>query len=248
MKRKLKVRNIFLLVFILMFIVSSFMLAKELLSAKQEIKSNKVLAERIQMEIHEKEKTFIESLNDLHEENKDLIGWLIIDGCEVDLPVMYTPDDPEYYLRRSFDKSSSNSGTLFVGEGSTIDSSNLYIYGHNMKNGTMFGQLEKYDKRGFCIDHPIIKFITLTEEREYEVICGFYSEVFYEEDENVFRYYMYKDLTDEQVFNQYISSALNSCTYSLDVFPEYNDQILTLSTCSYYKEDGRFVVIAHRIK
>ena len=83
---------------------------------------------------------------DLYLANNDIIGWIKVDGTNIDYPVMQTQDNPEYYLYRGFDKKPANSGTPFMDAQSDIfiPTSNFMIYGHNMKNGTMFHELLKY--------------------------------------------------------------------------------------------------------
>lgn len=93
-------------------------------------------------------------------ENADCIGWLSIDGTSISYPVMYTPSEPQKYLRRSFYGQYSQSGVPFLdGRCSTVGG-NLIIYGHNMKNGTMFSDLKRYVDRDFLNAHRTVKFET----------------------------------------------------------------------------------------
>ena len=93
-------------------------------------------------------------------ENSDCIGWLSIDGTSISYPVMYTPSEPQKYLRRSFYGQYSQSGVPFLdGRCSTVGG-NLIIYGHNMKNGTMFSDLKRYVDRDFLNAHRTVKFET----------------------------------------------------------------------------------------
>ena len=182
----------------------------------------------------------------LYEMNNDFIGWLTISNTNIDYPVMFTPDEPEYYLRRAFDKTSSQSGTPFIGENGNIDSDCLIIYGHNMKNDTMFGTLDNYADKDFWMENKIFFFNTLYEYREYEVFAVVKTNILHA-DEAGFRYYNcsgdlsetdYKDLADWFSIN---------AIYDTGISPVYGDQILVLSTCSYHTENGRFLVAARRI-
>ena len=93
-------------------------------------------------------------------ENADCIGWLSIDGTSISYPVMYTPSEPQKYLRRSFYGQYSQSGVPFLdGRCSTVGG-NLIIYGPNMKNGTMFSDLKRYVDRDFLNAHRTVKFET----------------------------------------------------------------------------------------
>ena len=91
-------------------------------------------------------------------ENADCIGWLSIDGSNISYPVMHTPSNPQKYLRRNFYGRYSQSGVPFLDGRCDLQSTNLIIYGHNMKNGTMFSDLKKYVDRDFLNAHRTVKF------------------------------------------------------------------------------------------
>lgn len=93
-------------------------------------------------------------------ENSDCIGWLSIDGTIISYPVMYTPSEPQKYLRRNFYGKYSQSGVPFLDGRCGLQSTNLIIYGHNMRNGTMFADLKKYVDRDFLNAHRTVKFET----------------------------------------------------------------------------------------
>lgn len=93
-------------------------------------------------------------------ENADCIGWLSIDGTNISYPVMHTPSDPQKYLRRNFYGKYSQSGVPFLDGRCDIQSTNHIIYGHNMKNGTMFADLKKYVDKDFLSAHRTVKFET----------------------------------------------------------------------------------------
>lgn len=183
----------------------------------------------------------------LHQENPDLAGWVRIEDTKLDYPVMFTPEEPEYYLRRAFDKSDSLSGTPFIGEGSSVKSGNVLIYGHKMKNGTMFSALLDYAQESFWKDHPLIQFDSLYEESTYEVIGAFYSRAYYQNETGVFRYYQYPDFSNREQFEEYCQQVKASSLYDTGIEADYGDQLLTLSTCSYHVKEGRFVVVARKI-
>lgn len=93
-------------------------------------------------------------------ENADCIGWLSIDGTNISYPVMYSPFEPQKYLRRNFYGKYSQSGVPFLDGRCDLQNSNLIIYGHNMKNGTMFSDLKRYVGRDFLNAHRTVKFET----------------------------------------------------------------------------------------
>ena len=94
-------------------------------------------------------------------ENADCIGWLSIDGTNISYPVMHTPSEPQKYLRRNFYGKYSQSGVPFLDGRCSLQSTNLIIYGHNMRNGTMFSDLKKYVDRDFLNAHRTVKFETV---------------------------------------------------------------------------------------
>ena len=102
-------------------------------------------------------------------ENADCIGWLSIDGTNISYPVMHTPSDPQKYLRRNFYGKYSQSGVPFLDGRCNIQSTNLVIYGHNMRNGTMFSNLKKYVDRDFLNAHRTVKFEMVDGIRYYTV-------------------------------------------------------------------------------
>ena len=185
--------------------------------------------------------------DDLYAQNSDLFGWIRIEETKIDYPVMHTPDDPEYYLHRAFDGKKSSSGVPFLDGNCYAGCGNYIVYGHHMKNGTMFAGLTDYAKEEFWLEHPIISFDTVDEAGTYEVMAAFYAKAYRVNDTNVFRFYSYTDLTDEAVFDEYLAHVYDAALYDTGVTAQYGDQLLTLTTCSYHTTDGRFVVVAKKI-
>ncbi len=182
----------------------------------------------------------------LKEQNPDFWGWPTIPETKLDYPVMYTPEEPEYYLRRAFDGSSSLSGVPFVGEGYREDGRHTIIYGHNMKNGTMFATLLSYADRAFWREHPAITLDTLDGSRTYQVLGAFYSKAFLQTEEDVFRFYQCSDLSARDAFESYVEQVRDAALYDTGVTAEYEGELLTLATCSYHAKNGRFVVVGYR--
>lgn len=218
------------------FLFSGAMLARDLWRSAQERRANQLLAEQVSGTDY----------TTLWKQNKDMAGWISIAGTQLSYPVMFTPNEPEYYLRRGFDGQEALSGSLFIGEGCTPDGNHVIIYGHHMKDGSMFGTLPDYASADYWRQHPTIHFNTLVEPGEYEVLAAFYSRIYEQEEAGVFRYYQFTDLSDPEQFSAYIQQARASALYDTGVSAAYGDRILTLSTCSYHTEDGRFVVIARQ--
>ena len=184
----------------------------------------------------------------LYEKNKKLIGWLQIDDTIIDYPVMQTSNN-EYYLEHNFNQEYDKNGSLFLDYECNIypRSTNLIIYGHHMKSGQMFGQLQKYAKESYGKKHSTITFDSIYEKATYEVMYVFRSQV-YKESDIVFKYYQFIDANSEEEFNSYMKEMAAMSLYDTGVTASFGDSLLTLSTCDHSQEDGRFVVVAKRIK
>lgn len=184
----------------------------------------------------------------LHEQNPDMAGWIRIEGTIIDYPVMYTPGDGEFYLNHGFDKQESKSGVPFIDARCTIDpfGTNTIIYGHHMKNGTMFAGLMKYEDEEFYRAHPTVRFDTLYAEQEYAIIAVFRSKIYYQTD-TVFKHYNFLNAESEADFDEYIANIKTLALYDTGVTAVYGDELLTLVTCAYHTENGQFVVVAKKI-
>ncbi|MGN0345728.1 MAG: class B sortase [Lachnospiraceae bacterium] len=198
---------------------------------------------------------------DLYEQNRDLIGWLSIDGTVIDYPVMQCPEDEEFYLTHNFYKEESRNGCLILdndsqaGVGLQVQnyangiapSTNLIIHGHTMRSGQMFGSLRLYEDEEYGMSHSTICFDSLYERREYELIGVFYSQVFYE-NEDVFKYYRFFQADTQEAFDDWYSNIKELSLYDTGVTAEFGDEFITLSCCAYHVENGRFVVVGKRIQ
>ena len=177
----------------------------------------------------------------LKEQNHDYAGWISVPGTSIDYPVMDRKDDPEYYLHRAFDGTKTLSGTPFLGELSDPDSTCFIIYGHHMKNGTMFGKLELYQKKEYWTTHPEIYFFINGEIRVYEIFASVRTEI-----SEKFPYYHYEGMLFEEEYRTLCSWILEHSIYNTGLIPENMEQIMILSTCSYHTENGRFLVAARK--
>lgn len=178
-----------------------------------------------------------------YEANDEFLGWIRIDDTNVDYPVMHTPNDPEKYLHKDFDGKYSFAGVPFVDANCTAESDNLLIYGHNMKNGTMFHDILKYKDQEFWEKNPVIYFDTIEEKQEYEVLAAFYDRIYYQ-NETCFKFYKFIDAEDQAEFDNAITQFKNKAIYDTEVEAQYGEQLITLITCSSYTDNGRFVVVA----
>jgi len=195
----------------------------------------------------ETEKEVLEEYKNLLNKNKKLIGWIKIDDTNIDYPVMQTSDN-EYYLDHNLNQEYDKNGSIFMDKDCDVlkPSTNLILYGHHMRSGSMFGSLSKYADESFYEKHRYIQFDTIYEKGTYEIMYVFRSRV-YKEDEIVFKYYQFIDANGEQEFNSYMNEMDSMSLYDTGVDAQYGDRLLTLSTCDYQETDGRFVVVAKRI-
>ena len=199
-------------------------------------------AETVDPEITEAKATF-EKYKTLYEQNEDLVGWISIKGTAVNYPVMQSVDRPDFYLKHGFDRQYSRYGVPYLDEAcATGLSNNLVIYGHNMKNGTMFHDLLNYTSEDFRKENPIIHFDTLSRMGEYQVVLVFP----FDTDNESFCYNEYTDM-DEAEFVEFMEQCRQRQLYDTGISVSYGDELLTLSTCEYTYKNGRFVVVAKRI-
>ena len=180
----------------------------------------------------------------LQKENDDIVGWLEIEDTNINYPVLQG-DDNEFYLNRNYKKEKSEKGSIFLDAkyNWNIPSNNLLIYGHNIINGLMFQDLLKYESQDFYKKHPNIRFTTEKEDKEYEIISVFKSRVYYKAEKNVFRYYDFINAKKEEDYMEFVKNAKKASIYDIEATAKYGDELITLVTCSYHIEDGRFVVI-----
>lgn len=181
--------------------------------------------------------------------NEDMAAWLVIPGTNVDYPVMWTPRDEEYYLRRGFDGKADNNGCLILDTDSCLNplTTNLIIHGHNMRSGAMFGKLLNYEKEDFYREHRQMILYTEECQRNYEIIAVFRSQV-YRKSDKVFKFYKFFQADTQEEFDDFYQNIMSLSQYDTGVTAEFGDHFLTLSTCAYHVEEGRFVVVAKEVE
>ena len=179
-------------------------------------------------------------IDELVAQNPDCVAWVRIDKTKIDYPIMQTKENPQFYLRRNFKKEYSYIGTPFLDAACDIEkSSNLIVYGHNMRDGTMFADLVKYKQKDYGVNNPIIKLITPNGCRRYVVIAV--ARVTSDDD-----WYSYTETVDEIRFGELRAHIESKSLYTINGTMEYGDSFLTLSTCEYSQTNGRLIVIAKR--
>ena len=182
----------------------------------------------------------------LYLQNDDMVGWIEIEGTKLSYPVMQTPDEKDYYLQRGFNKETSKHGAIYVQENCDVwtPSDNVVIYGHNMKDGSMFATLLKYKKESYWQEHRFIYFNTLLERHTYEIVAVFKTTATIDKG---FDYHLFVNAENEEEFDDYIKTIKKLDYYDTGVTAEYGDKLITLSTCEYTLTNGRLVVVAKRV-
>lgn len=181
----------------------------------------------------------------LHEENPDCIGWITIEGTMIDYPVMYHPQEKNYYLKRDFYGDYSANGCLFIAEDCVPETcDNLIIYGHHMNSGKMFAALDSYKSEEFYAEHPRILYSTLHGDETYQVIAAFATPVYTGKD---FAYYSFVKAGNEAEYDCFVRACLERSFYDTGDKAVYGEKLLTLSTCEYSQKNGRMVVLAKKV-
>ena len=187
---------------------------------------------------------FLPQYQALYTQNSDLAGWIQIDGTSINYPVMQSKQHPDFYLKHNFEKVDSPHGCPYVQANCDLQtpSDNILVYGHNMKDGTMFSDLLQYKRESFWEQHRIIRFDTLTAQAEYTVVAVFRGEA-----EDLFAYYQCTDAETPQEFAAYVDACKGAALYETGVSAAYGDKLITLSTCDDSGKNSRVVVVAKRI-
>ena len=167
--------------------------------------------------------------------NSDVIGWIYVPDTEINYPIVHTSDN-DYYLDHLVDRTQNPAGAIFLDTRNPSDFSDLHsiIYGHHMKNGSMFAALKGYKKQDFFDGHKTGYLITQDAAYSIDFFAGHVANV----EENAWQL----DFDDAADFDNWIKSLKEISTFKSDIEPQYGDRIFTLSTCSYEFDDARFVL------
>ena len=186
------------------------------------------------------------NLENISNINQDVIGWIKINGTNIDYPVMQNGD---YYLHRNIYKNYSSHGTPYLAEYCNLRTSdNLIIYGHHMNDKSMFSGLVNYKNYSYYKNHKYIYFYTLqdgqTIKNTYEIAIAFKTIAY---SDKGFKYYNYTNFYDEQELKSFVEKCKNLEFYNTGVDLKYGDKLITLSTCEYSQKNGRMVIVAKKI-
>lgn len=171
----------------------------------------------------------------LKNKNSDIIAWLYSEGTPINYPIVQAKNN-DYYLRRLIDGTYNRAGTIFMDYRNSKDFSdyNTIIYGHNMKNESMFGTLINYEKQDYYNEHKEMFLFTEQTNYKIELFSGYTTS-----SENEIYNFPKSNDTNEKI----IDDALKHSTFNSEVEVSKEDKIITFSTCSYNFEDARYVLL-----
>ena len=183
----------------------------------------------------------------LYKLNPDVVGFIYIKDTNINNPVLQHKQEKDYYLYRDFYGNESRHGSIYVREACDVfePSDNVTIYGHNMADSSMFGNLNKFKDETFFNEHPIVYFDTLYERHVYQVVCVFRTSGTYGVG---FPFHLYDDFKDEAEFNTFIKGVRKLAIHDSGISVSYGDKFICLSTCEDWPiKNGRLVLLAVRI-
>lgn len=245
MKRKSKFRrslsSLLTIAFLAVFIYSAYELS---MIAYDYYNNQKVLAE-VQA-IYDRETSSQEGetegvrsqFNDLHEVNEDIVGWVEIDGTKINYPILQASNN-DYYLTRNYKHENSRAGSIFMDYRNQLkEEKNMILYGHRMKDESMFQQLTKYESEAFLKEHQEVLFDTLYESFDAEVFSVYYTTTDFD--------YIQTDFESLDEYQGLLDEIKAKSLHDTGIDVSQDDTILTLSTCDYSldPDEGRFVVHA----
>ncbi len=194
----------------------------------------------------------LKSFRELYLLNNEIVGWIEIKDSAVNLPVMQTKDN-SYYLSHDFEGNKTVTGSIFADYRYPVLSDdradNIVIYGHNTTDGTFFGALHQYKNIKYFKENPIIDFDTLYQKDQYKIFACFLTNTLSQHDDGVVFDYHNKILFNNQDdFDDFYSNVMKRSYYLTGIDVEYGDELITLSTCDHTIKDGRFVIVARKLR
>ncbi len=197
---------------------------------------------------HENDISVDDRFKSLLEINSDIKAWLFISGTRIDYPVLQKEDDPEFYLNHNYKKESSRYGSIFIDSNCKLgtDSKNIIVHGHHMHDGQMFADLLKFSDVEFYKKNPIMEFDSITKSDDWKIISVFKTNTMPEQGA-IFNY-LIPDFSSASDFLDFVSKVRARSLIDIPVDVDENDQLLTLSTCSYEFENFRTVVVARKVR
>jgi sortase B len=194
-----------------------------------------------------------------YQQNQDMVGWIRLPGTKIDYPVLQTSiDNLNYYIDVDFNRQPNVAGSIYIREVCNVfqPSGNVVIYGHNMKNETMFGSLYRYRNQSHWEKNQYIYFDNLYEEHTYQIFAVFAISA----DLGNYPYHEMNEFATAEEFDDFIAIVTNGPEadpaitqtiryyYDTGIVPKFGTQLITLSTCTKtVGENGRLVLVAYRV-
>ena len=177
----------------------------------------------------------------LLKKNADTIGWINVPGTRIDYPVVQSSDD-SFYMENDFNKNKAAQGSIFMDINCDISEmkGNYVLFGHNMRDGSMFADLLKYKENDFFTDNPVITFNTIYGDYQWQIFSVYVAPVSFN--------YIDTTFLSQESWEKFIQTCKDKSIFENEVIPKANDIVLTLSTCAYDFDNARFVVQAIMIK
>ena len=181
------------------------------------------------------------------EQNPDLVGWIKVEDTKINYPVLQSPlDNKNFYIDHDFYGRPRGCGAIYVRETCDVfkPSDNITMYGHHMKDMSMFAGLDYYWDKAFWETHQTFTFDTIFEHHTYQVFAVFRTTA------NLgagFSYHQFENASSEKAFNEFVNTVKQMSPYDTGITPQYGDKLVCLSTCEYTLDNGRLVVVGVRI-
>ncbi|PIC83980.1 class B sortase [Sporosarcina sp. P1] len=180
---------------------------------------------------------------ELNKVNQDIVGWISVEGTNLHNPILQAEDN-DFYLNRNFTRENSRAGSVFMDYRNDITdmSRNTVLYGHAMRNDTMFGSLKKFGDQDYADEHPVIYVDTLYEGYDIEVFAAYETTIDF--------YYIETDFQTDEQFSDFLEEVESRSLIDMPVEVGADDRIVTLSTCnnSVNSKDKRYVVQGKLVK
>lgn len=193
----------------------------------------------------------LQKFDALYQQNNDLVGWLSMPAIGVERPVMKGSDN-DYYLTHDVQRALSRYGALFADSGNILtqsqSSANLSVYGHNTKNGSMFGSLGKYRDLAFYKQNPTFSFDTLYEEKKWVIFAVIVTNAYPAQDDGNFFEWREVNLSDPNRMDTFVTELRARSLIDSPVEVGAGDKLLNLTTCAYDFKDARLVVFARELR
>ena len=240
--------KVFFLITLTVFIVSAVYIANYFLNAKHQ----DGIVEQARSVWHEAEAEPEPSVIELLlQENSDFKGWITVPNTQIDNPI-YQTDNNDFYLNHNQQKQKSIYGALFFDYQNVITEAetdkNLVVYGHHMKNGSMFGNLTKYKQLRFYKQNPTVEFSTLYKKSTYKIYAAFVLNASKADDNDYIYNISRKSFIDDKDFDSWVNEAKARSLINTGVDVKNGDNIITLVTCTYDFDNARFVVMARETR